>query len=380
MPASTPDRLALVDAFKAVACLVIVLHHLAFYGPMAHRAAVLAPDLVAAFAQHGRLAVQVFLVVGGFLAARALAPRGRLVAVSPVRLLARRYARLAIPYFLAAALAVAGAWVARGLMDDPSVPASPSAAQLLAHALLLQDVLGFDSLAAGLWYVAIDFQLFVLLVAVLWLGARLGGARAGGEWLGPVLVAALGCVSLFFFNRVAALDAWAPYFFVSYAMGAIVYWITRSGRSAALWLIPLVLATLAALELHFRSRVAFALGVALVLAFGTRGWLPVAWAQGRAFRQLGSISYSVFLLHFPVCLVVTGLWVRLLPAGPWVQALGVLVAWSASVLAGWLFYRHVESRSAALAAHIVAAIAQRASAALLRATPTTERPSPAQRP
>ncbi len=240
MPASTPDRLALVDAFKAVACLVIVLHHLAFYGPMAHRAAELAPALVAAFAQHGRLAVQVFLVVGGFLAARALAPRGRLVAVSPVRLLARRYARLAIPYFLAAALAVAGAWVARGLMDDPSVPASPSAAQLLAHALLLQDVLGFDSLAAGLWYVAIDFQLFVLLVAVLWLGTRFGGGRAGGEWLGPVLVAALGCASLFFFNRVAALDAWAPYFFVSYAMGAIVYWITRSGRPAALWLIPLV--------------------------------------------------------------------------------------------------------------------------------------------
>ena len=41
--------------------------------------------------------------------------------------------------------------------------------QFLAHALLLHSLLGMDALSAGVWYVAIDFQLFTLFVAVLWL-------------------------------------------------------------------------------------------------------------------------------------------------------------------------------------------------------------------
>jgi peptidoglycan/LPS O-acetylase OafA/YrhL len=350
MSASRHDRLPVVDVLKALACLAIVLHHLAFYGPMADRAARLAPDLVAWFAQHGRLAVQVFLVVGGFLAARALAPEGRLVSGAPLRLVAKRYARLAIPYVCVLALAVAAAGLARALMDHPSVPAAPSAAQLLAHVLLLQDVLGIEALSAGLWYVAIDFQLFAMFVLMLWLGTRRDSRRAGGEWVGPALVAALGCASLFVFNRVAALDVWAPYFFASYAMGAIAYWISSGRETRSLWLVPLVLVTLAALALELRPRIAVALGVTVVLAVSARGWMPAAWAARPVFRRIAGISYSVFLVHFPVCLVVNAVWTRFLPEDSWVDALGLLVALVASVAAGALFHRHIESRGAALAA------------------------------
>ena len=60
----------LLDAFKAIACLMIVLHHLAVYGPMSDAAYPLFPGLIDWLYQYGRMAVQAFFVMAGFLAAR----------------------------------------------------------------------------------------------------------------------------------------------------------------------------------------------------------------------------------------------------------------------------------------------------------------------
>ncbi|HSV53424.1 MAG TPA: acyltransferase, partial [Burkholderiaceae bacterium] len=56
------QRLPLIDALKAVACVMIVWHHLAFYGPMSDIAQPLAPRLISWLYDYGRMAVQVFLV------------------------------------------------------------------------------------------------------------------------------------------------------------------------------------------------------------------------------------------------------------------------------------------------------------------------------
>ena len=107
--AGAGERLMLIDAFKAVASQLIVLHHLAFYGPMSDWTHRIAPGLVAWFSQDARMAVQVFLVIAGFLAARNLAPDGVLrPAPAPGRLLWQRYVRVALPYL--AALGVATLW------------------------------------------------------------------------------------------------------------------------------------------------------------------------------------------------------------------------------------------------------------------------------
>ena len=71
---NAPSRLALIDALKAVASQFIVLHHLAFYGPMSDFTHQLWPGLITWLSQDARMAVQVFLVISGFLSARALAP------------------------------------------------------------------------------------------------------------------------------------------------------------------------------------------------------------------------------------------------------------------------------------------------------------------
>lgn len=60
------------------------------------------------------MAVQVFLVVSGFLAASSLAPGGVATFGQPARLVFRRYLRLVRPFLVALALALV---VAFGLVD-----------------------------------------------------------------------------------------------------------------------------------------------------------------------------------------------------------------------------------------------------------------------
>ncbi len=90
-----PDRrLPGIDALKGLACLLIVLHHLAFYGPMSDVVHRHIPWLTNWLYDYGRMAVQVFLVVGGFLAAASLAPQGVARFKQSGRLIFQRYRRL----------------------------------------------------------------------------------------------------------------------------------------------------------------------------------------------------------------------------------------------------------------------------------------------
>ncbi|MFT4171590.1 MAG: acyltransferase [Rhodocyclaceae bacterium] len=334
-------RLHFVDALKAIASQFIVLHHLAFYGPLSLAAYALAPGEITWFARYARIAVQIFLVIGGFLAARSLAPQGRLAAPRPAALLGKRYLRLALPYVVMLVFSVVCAALARQWMDDDSIPAAPTVWQFTSHILLLHGILEVDSLSAGVWYVAIDFQLFALTLGLLWLTER-----ARHPWIqrmGPAVIGAIGLASLFFFNRDAAWDDWAVYFFGAYAMGAMAYWGTRPGGRH--WLVIMGVAVVAALYVDYRARIAVALVTALLLALSCRGGWIDRWPRGAALAFLGRISYSVFLVHFPICLLANAIFDRFLPDAPVVAVVGLLVAWAASIAGGTVFHRHVESRA-----------------------------------
>jgi len=335
-------RLALIDALKALGSQFIVLHHLAFYGPMTDWTSQLMPRLMRWLSQDARMAVQVFLVVAGFLAVRSLAPRGVLVAPDPLALLKKRYVRTALPYLAALLLSMFCAELARHWMVHESIPDRPQWGQFIAHALLLHSVLDIDSISAGVWYVAIDFQLFALLLGLLWLARGLNGRMALGATFLVIGVA----LSLYGFNLDASWDAWALYFLGAYGLGALVSWATQPQRGlwGAFWLALLTLLVSGALLVEFRGRIALALAVAVLLGLAQLGeWLD-SWPRSRVLAYFGQISYSVFLVNFPVALVVNALFTRYAPADVWVQTLGVVVAWLACNAVGALFYHGVELR------------------------------------
>lgn len=348
----------LLDIAKGMACAVIVGHHLSRYGAMPVGAFALAPGFVGWLADDGRLAVQVFLVIAGFLAASSLAPDGVLRVDRPVARILQRYGRLVMPYLAALTVCVLVAAIVRPWMSGDDVPASPSIGQLLAHGLLMQDLLGYDSLSTGVWYVAIDFQLFVLALTLVGMPAllRRGGAAPAAaasreRWIPVALVLGLAAASLVLFNRNAELDDTAFYFFGAYGLGMLAFWIGRATR-ASTWQSAIALLALTgagALAIDWRSRIAIALVSALLIAVAQRqGWLSLAGRANAAMplQRLGRISYSLFLIHFPVLLATNAAVAQLGSHAAWIDALGMAVTFGLSIAAAFVLYRWVEVRPA----------------------------------
>ena len=118
---------------------------------------------------------------------------------------------------------------------------------------------------------------------------RTGGPAPQGlraRWLPVALVFGLAVASLALFNRNAGLDDTAFYFFGTYGLGMLVFWIGRATRystwQSAIALLALVGA--GALAIDWRSRIATALVTALLIAIAQRrNWLsPKHWPAGRA--------------------------------------------------------------------------------------------------
>jgi peptidoglycan/LPS O-acetylase OafA/YrhL len=344
--APAQSQFGLINLMKAAAAQLIVLHHLALYGPMADYAKPLMPGLIDWLEDWGRLAVQVFLVIGGFLAAKSLSPAGLPGLPNPVATIWRRYAKLAPPFIVAMLLAIVASELASRWMTHDSISDPATLRQLAAHVLLLHGVLGYESLSAGAWYVAIDFQLYALFAALLWLCKRVAGEGAQ-PLLMPLVVVICAAASLLHFNLDAGWDTWAPYFFGSYALGIMAWWASdpkRQIRTTVVLLAMMLVPALFALDADFRSRIALALSVAVILFLFGRARLPhVAPRIMSGLNGLGRISYSIFLVHFPVCLVVNAAFMRFVPKEPYWQALGVMVAWTASLAAGAAFFQLVES-------------------------------------
>ncbi|KQV51647.1 GTP cyclohydrolase [Massilia sp. Root335] len=344
--AAVQKQFGLINLLKAGAAQLIVLHHLAFYGPMADAARPLMPSIIDWLDHNGRIAVQAFLVISGFLVAKSLSPAGLPGIGNPLGTIWRRYIKLAPPFIVAMFLAIGASALARTWMVHDSISAPPNLSQLAAHVLLLQSVLGYESLSAGAWYVAIDFQLYALITGLLWLGGRIAGNRPT-TWLMPLLVTLGVSISLLYFNRDADFDVWAPYFFGSYGLGILAWWASDPRRpfiATFALLLMMIVPTVLALGLDFRIRIAVAAVVASVLfLFGRTRLSTYASSGWSVVNYLGKISYSIFLVHFPVCLVVNAAFTRFVPDDAYLQGAGVVWAWAASVAAGALFFHWVET-------------------------------------
>jgi len=354
---SQAQRSAVIDSAKGLACIAIVWHHLAFYGPMSDLVRQDMPGLIDWLNEYARMAVQVFLVLGGFLAAASLAPRGHGCLDDPWARVARRYVRLIVPYAVALALAIVVQAAVRPWFNHGSVSPEPDLWQLLAHALLLQGVLGEESLSAGVWYVAIDFQLFALTAlllaglstAVAVLRARCGRAALARWWpwamTGAQLLVLLGvAASLLYFNREAGWDNWALYFFGAYGLGMLAFWAVQSPQSLGAWAWALLMAALVALALalQWRDRIALAGATALALVLVMRQPAMARWAGWAPLNRLGQMSYSVFLVHFAVCVAVNAVESHFWPQSVLAAEIGMLLAFVLSLAAGHVLYERVE--------------------------------------
>jgi peptidoglycan/LPS O-acetylase OafA/YrhL len=308
-------RVPLIDPVKAIAAQLIVWHHMMLYSSMREPLEEAFPAFIGFLANEAKYAVQVFLVIGGFLAAQSfekylvsgnLRPRPAFSLPLLAQAAGNRYSRLIKPFGLALLVAVVS--IILTLKVTPSTELERVEWwQFVSHLFLLHDVMGFDAISAGVWYIAIDFQLFVLFSLIVMFSQRLSlffGLHAAFTALAATL--ALTAAALFCFNRIPELEAWAPYFFGSYGLGVIAHRAVVAKEKMLGASIIVVLVSVA-IAVDFRER--------LLVAAGTAGFLLIApsvqdlpgWMKTRCVNFFNQSSYPLFLIHYPVAVFLFAL-------------------------------------------------------------------------
>jgi len=305
--------LFLIDFLKAVAALLIIAHHLSSYGQIAVDARRVLPGIMTWLFEYGRYAVQIFLVMAGYLAAQSLTrfADAKFSGRSLFKVIFNRYLRLFAPYTVALLCTILCAYIARFWVTDEFVGESETLSQFLAHLFFLQGILGLDSISAGAWYVAIDWQLYAVL-AILMISYPSYQALL---WTLSILAVS----SLLIFNRSGQYEAYFIYFMGSYALGVLAYLAKnfsnekiRRLAKIALILIGFIIAVASFHQLWLRNILAWFVALGLFL-WGNLAYPPLkAGLSKKALKVIvwgSQRSYCAFLIHFSFILLANTIYI-----------------------------------------------------------------------
>ena len=262
---------------------------------------------------YGRFAVVVFIVLSGFSLALSPARHGwRLDGVSGFA--RRRALRILPPYYAALAFSLAVAW----LVVPPPGQGVPDAKSVVVNGLLVQNLVGAPTPDQSFWSIAVEAQLYVVFPLLLVMVRR---------WSAVVMVATVTLVVAtvgILGPHVPRLDVFViqspPDLAALFAVGVLSAGIVGASAARRSWpWAGLALAAAAPVLAIIAWRgsvwtldhlfwVDLALGPAvacLLVGLATGHPAPlVRLLDARPFRDLGASSYSLYLTHGPIVVVV----------------------------------------------------------------------------
>ncbi|MGW3029969.1 acyltransferase family protein [Streptomyces sp. NPDC001178] len=342
--ADTGSHVPGLDGLRGLAALYVVLFHcwlLAFPGFPRNSG-----PLWLGWLMYGRLAVVFFLVLSGFSLALSPARNGWQQG-GVARFLRRRAWRILPPYWAALVLSVAVAhFVVRASHHGP-----PDYRTVAVYGLMLQDLFTARTPNGAFWSIAVEVELYLLFPLLLFVRRRLGAvALVGGVTL---LVVAGGALA----EGASPVegDNWlAPNLvpvFVAGLVGAGVvvarekvrrmpwHWLAASAVVPVMALVA-VKGSVWTVHHYFWVDLAVAPAMAMFLAgiaTGRPAFLLRLLAT-RPMRGLGNFSYSLYLIHLPIVMVVVR---KIAPdhvsAGLPTFCFTVAVGLPASLLSAWVF-------------------------------------------
>lgn len=348
--ANPQQRFALIDAVRGIAAIGIASFHIHRYGPLPQAADSVIPSILQYILNNAWVGVQVFFVIAGFV----LAYRLRAVHLSTVlcgKFVLRRILRLGLPYWATVVfVALLNVYAIKCLADE-SLAGQVGWTHLISQFVFCQDILGYGNLSAGMWFVAIDLQfglLFVVLVGLSqWLSG--GGSTGSGRARLAILIAIIcpALLAMSFFNLDDDYDEWIQYFFHMPVLGAVAWW-TLEGRLPRIAFWAYLGAMLLGLAICWRAELVIA-AIAGVALYGAGRMQILDFPVSLAFQQLGKLSYSLFLIHYPISWIVMMVGYRLTGTQPTWAAFWLVASLAASLLAAQLLHVFVESPANRLA-------------------------------
>lgn len=361
-------RYATLDVWRGVACLAIVVLHAAhFAGPPPD-----APGRVVVNVVLSRLAwgVPVFFVVSGFCIAAAC-DSARRKPRAPVQFFRRRFRRIFPPYWVLAvlclALVVGLNAVGRGdLVSDKygyiPRPSELSAWQWLGNVTLTETwrprLFGDRELkvVGPAWTLCYEEQFYAVCGLLLVAAPRRFFAGVAGV---TAVVLVVGPLSLVYPDAFPIQGFFFDGRWLMFAEGVVIYYAVNYGRPrhAAALLLAVMVAVVALRwgvpwvrsDDTARLRCWEMLGsTAFALTALALHPLDRRTAQSRALTPLaacGRMCYSLYLVHWPVSVVLTTAFYSAGVRGFWVTLLVVVpIVVATSIGAAWAFHVSVERR------------------------------------
>jgi peptidoglycan/LPS O-acetylase OafA/YrhL len=308
------NRIEVLDFLRGVASLAVVWHH--FFG-------VLDPGVLHSASYYGQLGVQVFFVISGFIIPYSLY-RARYTLRHYGTFVLKRVVRLDPPYFVTIAIIIGLGVLSWYIPFQKDLVFTVTLPQVLLHFAYINVFFGYPWLNDVFWTLAIEFQYYLLIgLAFPLLFSRDVRVRLAS-------FAALGAMAF-----VIRPPAFIFYYIFIFFMGMLTcqYKVALIGKRQ--YAVLLAAATLLALvTTGFVVTTAAALAVCAILFLKMRY---------RVFQFLGSISYSLYLIHSPIGRRALNVFLRAGGAQTTAGRLAAIFAATVvSIVAAYVLYRLVE--------------------------------------
>ena len=339
-PSSThvKNQYFFVDFLKTIAVQIIIFHHLSNYGIIPLKVHDIFPQFIDFIGLHGRYAVQIFLVTGGYLTARSLPPS--LEKYGLLKSIVNRYLRLVPAYIVAIIFTIICAAIARSVHFEEYIGEQETIFQIFAHFFFLQHILGFESISLGVWYVAIDWQLYIFIACLLY------GFKSFKRMfiLLPIAIAA----SLLFFSQHPLYEDYFIYFVGAYGLGIVAYLAedsthpeTRQPARIILIFLTVLILSNTFFELQIKNIIEIVLAILLSL-FGKKTYSSINNPIFKLCVWFSHRSYCAFLIHFSLLLLGNSLYYHYQFQSSELALLLMLIIWLFSWIFAHILYLAVE--------------------------------------
>lgn len=317
---STDARIGIVDIVRGFAALSVCWFHFTQGNETFLEGHWLKP-----FGKYGWLGVEIFFVVSGFIIPFSMDRGGYQICALPT-FVAKRIIRLDPPYLASIALVLFLHWLAISVPGFAGRAPEVSALQMFLHLGYLNAFFGYDWLLPIYWTLAIEFQYYLLIALIF---PILTQPRMS---IRVICILALCGVSLVCYP--------GPFVFTYlglFALGLLTFQVRTNRLSTRTYLVLLVALVGMTWWVHGTAIAMIGSATALIIAYVNVQ--PPSW-----LALIGTVSYSLYLLHVPIGGRVINLGARVAKSTS--EKLVVLaVAFVCSLIAAYLFYRLIEKPS-----------------------------------
>jgi peptidoglycan/LPS O-acetylase OafA/YrhL len=327
-----------IDFLKTIAVQIIILHHLSNYGPIPLKVHEIFPNFIDFIGEYGRYAVQIFLVIGGYLSVKNLPQT--LEKQGVLKTIFNRYLRLIPTYAIAIIFTMVCATIARLVHYEEYIGEPETLLQILSHLLFLQNLLGYDSISVGVWYVAIDWQLYIFVSCLLFFFKSYQNIL--------LMLTLFIAASLLYFSRHAVFENYFFYFAGAYGLGIIAFLAEGASHpeiKTPARLLLLIFSILIISDTFFEISVKNIIEMIIALILSWKGknlyrsetfrWTKLCiWFSQRA--------YCAFLIHFSLILLGNTMFYRYHLESPLIALMMMVAIWLLSWVFAHVLYLFVE--------------------------------------